>query len=113
MTLKQSNNNGHNINVGKVEGNLIIGARAEVQQLLNDTTEKITAEQAKTINSLADSFAQSELEIDSKTENHAAILKSIAYKAAGVAKVKDIPSCKYTDALQAMRLYIHKQTKPI
>ena len=73
------------------------------------TNKVISDEQCHVINAIADGFGLLHAELF--TDNVAALLKHIAYKAGGVRSVRTIPADKYMDALHAMREYIHKHSK--
>ena len=113
MTIKQSNATGNNINVERIEGNLIIGALTEAAQLAPKASgDCITDTQAKNINAIADAYSLLLLELCVIDKPVGPLLKHLAFKAAGVKEVRKIPASKYALALRAMLDHVHKTSKP-
>ncbi len=98
----------HNIQI-IAKGDVNIGGSVDDKATPNAAKALICEEQCHAINAIADGFGILHAEL--YTDNTAALLKHIAYKAGGARSVRTIPADKYIDALHAMREYIHKHSK--
>lgn len=72
-------------------------------------SKPISAEQAATINKIADAFGLLLQELG--RNNQAPLLKYKAFTAAKATCIKEIPSAKYQDALAAILAQIHIDSK--
>ena len=107
-------------NIKRLFGNIIINTpqvvvaepTVEPVEPVQQPIELINEEQFNCINKLADHFALFEIDLLDDPKNNAPLIKSIAFKAAGVKSLREIPSSQYSTALQAVCAHIHKKTKP-
>lgn len=101
MTI-QSNINGNNVHINKIEGNVIIGGGSTPTTTASSGI--ISDAQAKNIMTIIKAMVT--LDTEQGRVDQQALLFHIANKAAGVDSYKNIPAAQYQTALAALEKHL-------